>query len=138
MINRRTALALTVLGALVILSAAGWIAMRSMMRPTDTTADELEAIPPGERVEVIGQITAIQDSSLTVEVLEGNGYDVFDQRTGRFLTVERTGSEEIVMGAEANVFEGAIVQFEGVKTGPNAVRLDRIVILTGFVTGPEE
>lgn len=108
---------------------------RSAMQPADTKADQLPAIPLNGRVSVVGQITGLDGAVLTIEVLEGNGFDVFDRRTGTFLAAQR-GAARIVMGGEADVKLNAIAQFDGLKTGADSLTLERIVILTGFVTGP--
>jgi hypothetical protein len=47
-------------------------------------------------------------------------------------------SAEVVMGTADDVAQGAILQFEGEMTALETVRLDRIVILTGYVQGPED
>lgn len=122
----------------VIIAVGGTLAMRGFMRPASTDADAVEHIGTGERVEVVGQIVGIDGSTLTVEVLEGNGYDVWDTRTGTFLSMEGGGSADVVMGTADDVAQGAIAQFEGEKTGTDTVQLERIVILTGYVEGPDD
>lgn len=123
---------------MVILAVAGVLAVRGFMRPAATDANDLQQMQIGQRVEVVGQIVGTEGSTLLVEVLEGNGYDVWDTRTGTFLTMEGGGSAEVVMGTADDVAQGAIAQFEGDMTAPETVRLDRIVILTGYVQGPED
>lgn len=126
-----------VVALIALIAVTGVWMMRSFMRPADTRAEDLEELEAGQPLEVIGQIVALDGDTLTVEVLEGNGYDRFDQRTGRFLTLTGYPDAEVVMGDGSDVVVGAIAQFEGTTAGADRVQLERIVILTGYVTGPE-
>lgn len=126
---------LIVLGLALALLAAMLI-LPSMMRPASTSPDQVQQIAPDGRVSVVGQVVEVDGNTLTVEVLEGNGYDVFDRRTGLFLQAEQTPEMKIVMGEAADVQVGAIAQFDGTKVGADGIRLSRIVILTGYVEGP--
>jgi hypothetical protein len=126
-------LGLIVIGAILLLAAAILI-FPAASSPTSTNAAVTQT---GDQMEFVGQITAIQGTVLTVEILEGTGTDnVFNIRTGQFIEVVQTAAPEIVMGTSADIFVGAIGQFRGTKTGDNQIQLSRIVILTGYVTGP--
>lgn len=135
--NRRTifAIGLVILGVVVILLVATMI-LPSMMKPADTKAVEVQQVEVGQSFSVVAQIIEINGDTLTIEVLEGNGYDVFDKRTGTFFEMERSADTEIVMGKPEDVFVRAIAQFDGVKLDAEKISLQKIVILTGYVTGP--
>ncbi len=135
--NRKTifAIGLVVLGVVVTLLAAMMI-RPSMMKPADTKAVEVQQVEVGQSVSVVAQIIEIDGNTLTIEVLEGNGYDVFDKRTGTFFKMEQSANTEIVMGKPADIFVGAIAQFDGVKLDADKIDIQKIVILTGYVTGP--
>lgn len=135
--NRRTifAIGLVILGVVVILLVATMI-MPSMMKPADTKAVEVQQVEIGQSVSVVAQVIEIDGDTLTIEVLEGNGYDVFDKRTSTFFKMERSSSTEIVMGKPEDIFVGAIAQFDGVKSDTDKIDIQKIVILTGYVTGP--
>jgi hypothetical protein len=135
--NRKTifAIGLIVLGVVVILLAAMLISP-SMMKPADTKAVEVQQVEVGQSVSVVAQVIEINGDTLTIEVLEGNGYDVFDKSTGTFFKMEKSADTEIVMGKSEDVFVGAIAQFDGVKLEADKISLQKIVILTGYVTGP--
>ena len=135
--NRRTifAIGLVILGVVVILLVATMI-LPSMMKPADTKAVEVQQVEVGQSFSVVAQIIEINGDTLTIEVLEGNGYDVFDKRTGTFFEMEQSADTEIVMGKPEDVFVGAIAQFDGVKLDAEKISLQKIVILTGYVTGP--
>lgn len=128
-------LGLIIIGMVLVLTAAMLI-FPSAMSPADTTTSEVNKTQNGNEVEFVGQITEIKGTVLVVEILEGKDNNVFDQRTGQFVEVVQTSAPEIVMGTSADIFVGAIGQFRGTKTGENQIHLNRIVILTGYVTGP--
>jgi hypothetical protein len=128
-------LGLILLGVILVLTAAMLI-FPSAMSPTDATTGEINTSKNGEEVEFVGQITEIKGTVLVVEILQGNASNIFDQRTGQFVEVVQTSAPEIVMGSSADIFVGALGQFRGTKTGDNQIQLNRIVILTGYVTGP--
>jgi hypothetical protein len=129
------AIGLILLGVVVILLAAMLI-MPSLMKPSDTNASELEQISAGEKISVVAQVIEMNGNTLVVEVLEGNGYDVFDKRTGKILEMEQRADTEIVMGKPEDVSLGAIAQFDGVKLDAKKIKIQKIVILTGYVQGP--
>jgi hypothetical protein len=135
--NRKTIFAtgLVVLGVVILLFIAMMI-RPSMMKPADTKAVEVQQVEVGQSVSVVAQVIEIDGDTLTIEVLEGNGYDVFDKRTGTFFKMEKSADTEIVMGKLADVFIGAIAQFDGVKLDADKISLQKVVILTGYVTGP--
>ena len=133
--NSIFALGLIVIGVVIVLVVATMI-FPSTMKPTDTTAEELQQAPDGEFISVIGQVTEIDGSILTIEILEGNGTDVFDIRTGQFVQVEWSTETEMVMGTVEDVFVGALAQFNGIKLDDGSITTQQIVILTGFVQGP--
>ena len=135
--NRKTifAIGLVVLGVVAVLLAAMMI-RPSMMKPADTKAVEVQQVEVGQSVSVVAQIIEIDGDVLTIEVLEGNGYDVFDKRTGTFFKMEKSANTEIVMGKPEDIFVGAIAQFDGVKLDADKISLQKVVILTGYVTGP--
>ena len=135
--NRKTifAIGLVVLGVVAVLLAAMMI-RPSMMKPADTKAVEVQQVEVGQSVSVVAQIIEIDGDTLTIEVLEGNGYDVFDKRTGTFFKMEKSANTEIVMGKPEDIFVGAIAQFDGVKLDADKISLQKVVILTGYVTGP--
>jgi hypothetical protein len=133
--NTIFAIGLILIGAAIVLVAVMMLAP-STMNPADTTANELEQSPAGESVSVVGQVTEINSNVLTVEILEGNGKDVFDKRTGQFLKVEWSPQTEMVMGTADDVIVGALAQFNGTKLEDGTITVQQIVILTGFVQGP--
>ena len=135
--NRKTifAIGLVVLGVVAVLLAAMMI-RPSMMKPADTKAVEIQQVEVGQSVSVVAQIIEIDGDILTIEVLEGNGYDVFDKRTGTFFKMEKSANTEIVMGKPEDIFVGAIAQFDGVKLDADKISLQKVVVLTGYVTGP--
>jgi hypothetical protein len=126
-------LGLIIIGAILLLAAAILI-FPAASSPTGTNAAVTQT---GDQMEFVGQITAIKGTVLTVEILEGTGTDnVFNIRTGQFIEVVQTTAPEIVMGTSADIFIGALGQFQGTKTGDNQIHLNRIVILTGYIVGP--
>lgn len=133
--NSIFALGLILIGMVIVLVVAMMI-FPSTMKPTDTTAEELQQAPDGEFISVIGQVTEIDGNILTIEILEGNGTDVFDIRTGQFVQVEWSTETEMVMGTAEDVFVGALAQFNGIKLDDGTITTQQIVILTGFVQGP--
>ena len=124
-----------VLGLAGVLLALMFV-MPSIMNPADTSPDKIEQIPLHGTMSVVAQVVEVNGNSLKIEVLEGNGYDVFNQRTGVYLQAEQPPEVEFVMGASADVQVGAIAQFDGIKLDADRMRLSRIVILTGYVEGP--
>ena len=139
-------LGLVLAGAVLLIAAAVLFLTPSTSSPAITSANssstsvpssDIKAAQNGDLVEFVGQITAIQGTVLTVEILEGTGTDnVFNIRTGQFVEVVQTTAPEIVMGTSADIFVGALGQFQGTKTGDNQIQLTRIVILTSYVVGP--
>jgi hypothetical protein len=127
---------LIILGLALVLLAFMFI-MPSMMKPATTSPSMIEQIPAGGNVSLVAQVVEVDGNILKVEVLEGNGYDVFDKRTGVYLQAEQTPEVKIVMGKPTDVSTGAIAQFDGTKLDANRIRLSRIVILTGYVKGPQ-
>ncbi|MBI5034972.1 MAG: hypothetical protein HZB51_30975 [Chloroflexi bacterium] len=126
----KTKATLTVGGlvAAVFIFTIGLWVVQTMNAPALNPADELALIPVDGKVGVVAQITAIEGSTLTLQVLEGKDYA---QRTDVFLHAQR-GKSRVVMGSESDIKLGAIAQFDAVKTGVNAVRLNRITILPGM------
>ncbi len=108
-----------------------WLA-QTRQAPARARADALASIPVNGKVGFVAQITAIEGNTLTIEVLAGKDYA---QRTGARLQAER-GKERILIGGESDIRVGAVAQFDGVKTGVNALRLVRVTILTGYYSGP--
>ena len=103
----------------------------------DATPGDVFSAPNGSLVEFVGQVAQVNGNTLTVEVLESSGADnVFDQRTGQFIYVVENSTPEFVMGTADDIFVGALAQFRGTKIDSNHISVDRIVILTGYVTGP--
>ncbi len=124
---------LAVLLAIVVVLSVAWFGLQTMtMQASRTRADQLPGIPVGGQVSVVGQIKSVQGNMVTFEVLQGKDYD---QRSGALVQAER-GADRIAMGTEPDVKVGGIAQFEGKKTGIDRLKLERIVILTGFVKGP--
>lgn len=134
---RRTifTIGLIVLGLAIVLLVL-MFAMPSMMTPANTSPKMIEQIPLSGEVSVVAQIMEVNGNVLMIEVLEGNGYDVFNKRTGVYLRAEQLPEVEIVMGEPADVRIGAIAQFDGTKLDADMIRLSRIVVLTGYVEGP--
>lgn len=130
-------LGLIILGLAIILLMVMFI-MPSMMKPTTTNPEVLAQIPENGTVSVVAQVMEIDGNILKIELLEGNGYDVFDKRTGVYLEAEQRPGVKFVMGTAADVQPGAIAQFDGTKLDADQIRLSRIVILTGYVQGPQE
>lgn len=126
-----------ILGLAVVLLVLMFI-MPSMMKPANTSPNMIDQVPPNGNVSVVAQVVEINGGQLKIEILEGNGYDVFDKRTGAYLQAERTPDVKIVMGQPEDVSVGAIAQFDGVKLDADRIRLSRIVVLTGYVKGPEQ
>lgn len=129
-------LGLIILGLAIILLMVMFI-MPSMMKPTTTNPEVLAQIPENGTVSVVAQVMEIDGNILKIELLEGNGYDVFDKRTGVYLEAEQRPDVKFVMGTAADVQPGAIAQFDGTKLDADQIRLSRIVILTGYVQGPQ-
>lgn len=117
--------------AVVIFTVVLWV-VQTRTAPALNRADELASIPMDGKVGVVAQITAIEGNTLTLEVLEGKNYT---QHTGLFLQAQR-GKDHITLGAESDIKIGAIAQFDAVKTGVNAVRLNRITVLSDVYKGP--
>lgn len=125
---------LIILGVVVLVAAILWVWMsNTMMQPSQTSADQFLDMQIGDTISVVGEIIAVEGQTITVEILEGEDYD---RRSGTLLELERTGEENIVMGGETDLMPGAIAQFDGTKTASEIIRLERTVILTGFVKGP--
>lgn len=120
--------------ALVLLALM--LIVPSMMTPAKTSPGMIDQIPPDGSVSVVAQVMEIDGDLLKIEVLEGNGYDVFDQRTGVYLQAEQAPGLKFVMGGPGDIQTGAIAQFDGTKIGRDRIRLTRIVILSGYVEGP--
>ena len=112
--------------------------MPSMMTPANTSPNMIEQVPLNGKVSVVAQVMEVDGDVLKIEVLEGNGYDIFNKRTGVYLQAERPAEVKIVMGKPADVRIGAIAQFDGTKLDADMIRLSRIVVLTGYVEGPEK
>ena len=117
--------------AVAIFTVVLWVA-QTMNKPAPNRADDLAVIPVGGKVGVVAQITAIQGSTLTIQVLQGKDYA---ERTNMLLQAER-GKDFLAMGSESDIKVGAIARFDAVKTGVNVVRLNQITILTGYYKGP--
>lgn len=117
--------------AVVIFTVVLWSAQK-MAEPAVVSADDLAVIPLGGKVGVVAQITAIEGSTLTIQVLQGKDYS---ERTHMLLQVQR-GKDFLAMGSESDVKVGAIARFDAVKTGVNALRLNQMTILTGMYKGP--
>lgn len=126
-----------ILGLAIVLLAAMFI-MPSMMKPANTSPNMIAQIPMNGKVSVVAQVVKINGNSLKIELLQGNGYDVFDKRTGVFLQAEQVPELKIVMGKPADVHVGAIAQFEGTRLDTDTIRLSRIVVLTNYVQGPKQ
>jgi hypothetical protein len=121
----RLCLALLALAAATSLSAC---------RPSEPQPDDqLPGVKIGERLNLVGQIVALDDFSYTIEVLEGRD---FQERTGRFVTVLRTGKEVVLSGNSIELQLDAIAQFEGPKVDTHTMTLERVTILTGYKEGP--
>jgi hypothetical protein len=110
----------------------------SMMTPANTSPNMIEQIPLNGEVSVVAQVMEVNGDILKIEILEGNGYDVFNKRMGVYLQAEQNPEVKIVMGKPADVHIGAIAQFDGIKLDADRIRLSRIVVLTGYVEGPEQ
>ena len=137
--SRKTIFAIgSILLGLAIILLVIMLIIPSMMTPANTSPSMLEQIPRSGNVSVVAQVSEINGNVLTIEILEGNGYDVFDKRTGVYLQAERPPEAKIVMGEPADVQIGAIAQFDGTKLDADRIRLSRIVILTGYVEGPRQ
>ncbi len=117
--------------AVVIFTVVLWSAQK-MAEPPITNADDLAVIPIQGKVGVVGQITAIEGNTLTIQVLQGKDYS---ERTNILLQAQR-GKDFLAMGTESDIKVGAIARFDAVKTGANAVQLNQITILTGYYKGP--
>ncbi|MGZ9146691.1 MAG: hypothetical protein ACXW4E_10485 [Anaerolineales bacterium] len=128
---------LTILGLAIVLLAFMFI-MPSMMKPANTSPNLIEQIPLSGNVSVVAQVMEVKGNILKIEVLEGNGYDVFNKRTGVYLQAEQATEVKIVMGEPADVHIGTIAQFDGTKLDADRIRLSRIVVLTGYVEGPKQ
>lgn len=126
-----------ILGLAIVLLAVMFV-MPSMMKPANTSPNMIEQIPVNGKVSVVAQVVKLDGNNLKIELLQGNGYDVFDERTGVFLQAERAPEMKIVMGKPDDVRLGAIAQFDGTKLDANTIRLSRIVVLTGYVQGPKQ
>ncbi len=113
--------------AVVIFTVVLWL-VQVQGEPPLNRADELASIPVDGKVGVVAQIMAIEGNVLRLEVLEG--YD-YNQRTGLILQAQR-GKAELTMGSDSDIKVGTIARFDAVKTGVNAVRLNRITILPGM------
>jgi hypothetical protein len=137
--SRKTIFAIgsIILGLAIVLLALMFI-LPSMMTPADTSPSMLQQLPLNEELSVVAQVVEIDRNILKIEILEGNGYDVFDERTGVYLQAEQPSDVKIVMGKAVDVRVGAIAQFDGTKLDTNRIRLSRIVILTGYVEGPQQ
>jgi len=118
------------LAGMLLASAVGLGACRPSQQDPD---DQLPGFPIGDRVNLVGQIVALDDFSYTIEVLEGRD---FQERTGRFVTVLRTGKEVVLSGNSIDLQLDAIAQFEGPKVDTHTMTLERVTILTGYKEGP--
>ena len=113
--------------AVVIFTVVLWL-VQVRAEPPLNRADELASIPIDGKVGVVAQIMAMEGNALTLQVLDSRDYS---QRTGLVLQAQQ-GKAEITMGSESDIKVGTIARFDAVKTGVNAVRLNRITILPGM------
>jgi len=118
--------------AAVVIFTVGLWSVQKMAEPPMVSADDLAVIPIGGKVGVVAQITAIDGSTLMIQVLQGKDYS---ERTNMLLQAQR-GKDFLAMGTESDIKVGAIARFDAVKTGVNAMRLNQITILTGMYKGP--
>ena len=131
-------LGFVVLGFILILLALTLL-YPSAMTPSDATGGEISQAKPGDAVEFVGQITEITGNILTVEILQSlDGGDSFTERSGQFIYAVIESTPEYVMGSEMDIVVGTLAQFRGAKINDHQVALDRIVILSGYVTGPSQ
>ncbi len=126
----KTKATLIIGGLLVAVSlfTVGVMFAQAVTAPPLNRADELASIPVDGKVGVVAQIMAMEGTALTLEVLDSRDYS---QRTGLVLQAQR-GKAELTMGSDSDIKVGTIARFDAVKTGVNAVRLNRITILPGM------
>jgi hypothetical protein len=120
-------------GVLALIALGLWWAGRDQLQLSRLTADQLPNLAVGSEIKLVGQVIAVAEEVITIEMLQGGD---FSQRTGVYWHIQRTGAEPIERGGAPEVEPQAIIQFEGTRTGPDSLRLARMIILTGVVAGP--
>jgi len=128
-------LTLTSLAAAVIVAAIVLDVVRraGQMRAATTSAAAVLEAPPGSLVKAVVRLEDVRGASACraqlLEALDGETYRVTSTR----IHVALTPDTEVVMGSDADVRPGAIVQVAGTIDSEHAIRVRQIVILTGYI-----
>ena len=125
-----TSVIAAVIAAAVVLDV---VRRAGQMRTATTSAAAVLQAPPGSLVKAVVRLEDVSESSACLaqllEALDGETYRATSTRVHVALTAET----EVVMGSEADVRPGAVVQVAGTIDREHAIRVRQIVILTGYI-----
>lgn len=126
-------LGLFVLGVIAAVAIPLYLGYASMMGgAAPQTARQFSASAPGAQAQIAIEVTRLPSQTLLLGNLLQKNADGSYSRTGKMVSVKWSGTK-IVMGSNADVKVGAILQASGVLGTDDVLTANQIVILTGFV-----
>jgi len=128
-------LTVTVVVTAVIVAAVVLDVVRraGQMRAATTSADAVLGAPPGSLVKAVVRLEDVRESSACLaQLLEARDGETY-RATPTRIHVALTPATQVVMGSDADVRPGAIVQVAGTIDSEHAIRVRQIVILTGYI-----
>lgn len=126
---------LILLGVVSVWSVRSTLVHAKRMQPADTSVAAFSALQSGAHASVVVQLDKVAGENLRSTLLQRESDTVY-RRSGSdisAITATLTPETAVMMGKREDIQPGSVLQIAGILDNHHALRLDQVVILTGYV-----